>query len=81
MLAVQKSLTIEKERGMSTGSRRVNPHLFIDIFAVKFLEEHPENYLRLAKILRHPDVKPTIRLYGRKYDESHGARVAEDLLE
>jgi len=61
--------------------RRVNPHLFRDIFAVKFLEEHPENYLTLSKILWHRNVNTTIRLYGRNYDESHGARAAEDWLD
>jgi hypothetical protein len=58
--------------------RLVDPHLFRDIFAVKFLEEHPENFLTLSKILWHRDVKTTIRLYGRNYDESHGARAAEE---
>jgi hypothetical protein len=61
--------------------RCVNPHLFRDIFAVKFLEEHPENYLTLSKILWHLNVNTTIGLYGRNYDESHGARAAEDWLD
>lgn len=61
--------------------RRVNPHLFRDIYAVKFLEEHPENYLTLSKILWHHNVQTTINLYGRNYDESHGARVAEEWLD
>jgi integrase len=58
--------------------RPVNPHLFRDIFAVKFLEEQPENFLTLAKILWHRDVNTTIRLYGRNYDESYGARASEE---
>jgi hypothetical protein len=58
--------------------RPVNPHLFRHIYATKFLEEHPENYLTLSKILWHRDVKMTIRLYGAGYDESHGARAAEE---
>jgi len=57
--------------------REVHPHLFRDIFAAKFLEEHPENYLTLSKILWHRDVKTTIRLYGGKYDESYGAVASE----
>ena len=61
--------------------RRVNPHLFRDIFAVAYLADRPEDYLTLAKILWHRDVKTTIRLYGRNFDESHGARRAEDWLE
>ena len=57
--------------------REVNPHLFRAIFAAKFLEEHPENYLTLSKILWHRDVKTTIRLYGRKHDESYGPVASE----
>jgi len=57
--------------------REVHPHLFRDIFAAKFLEEHPENYLTLSKILWHRNVNTTIRLYGRKYDESYGAVASE----
>jgi len=58
--------------------RRVNPHLFRHIFAKQFLVEQPENYLTLSKILWHRDVKTTIRLYGAGFDESHGARAAEE---
>jgi len=58
--------------------RPVYPHLFRHIFATKFLEEQPENYLTLSKILWHREVKTTIRLYGAGYDESHGARAAEE---
>ena len=58
--------------------RPVNPHLFRHIYAKQFLAEHPENYLALSKILWHRNVQTTIRLYGAGYDESHGARVAEE---
>lgn len=61
--------------------RRVNPHLLRDIFAVKWLEDHPEDYLTLSKILWHQDVNTTIRIYGRNFDESHGARRVEQWLE
>jgi integrase len=61
--------------------RRVNPHLFRDIFAVKFLEENPENYLTLSKILWHKHLYATFNLYGRYYDESHGGWAAERWLE
>lgn len=58
--------------------RPVNPHLFRHIYAKAFLAAQPENYLTLSKILWHRDVKTTIRLYGAGFDESHGARAAEE---
>ena len=61
--------------------RRVTPHLFRDIFAVKYLEERPEDYLTLSKILWHRNIQTTLRIYGARFDESHGARRAEEWLE
>ena len=61
--------------------KAVNPHLFRDIFAVKWLEDHPEDYLTLSKILWHANVETTLRIYGRNFDESHGARRVEEWLD
>ena len=61
--------------------RRVNPHLCRDIFATQWVEEHPESYLTLSKILWHKDPKTTIRIYGAGFDESHGARSVEEWLD
>ena len=59
--------------------RPINPHLFRDIFAVKYLDERPEDYLTLSKILWHRSVATTIQKYGRNFDESHGARRSDSL--
>jgi hypothetical protein len=61
--------------------RRVNPHLVRDIFALSWLEEHPEDYLTLSKILWHRSIETTLRIYGTKFNESHGVRRAEQWLE
>jgi integrase len=61
--------------------RRVTPHLFRDIFAYKYLEERPEDYLTLSKILWHRDIETTLRIYGARFDESHGVRRLEEWLE
>jgi integrase len=61
--------------------RRVTPHLFRDIFAVKYLQERPEDYLTLSKILWHRNLKTTLNNYGARFDESHGARRVEEWLE
>jgi Phage integrase family len=57
--------------------RCVNPHLFRDIFAKTWLDEHPEDYLTVSKILWHRNIQTTLRIYGRKFDESHGVRRVE----
>jgi len=61
--------------------RLVNPQMFRDIFAVKYLEERPNNYLLLSKILWHRDVNTTMRLERLNFDESHGARASGEWLE
>jgi integrase len=61
--------------------RQVNPHLFRDIFAIKWLEDHPEDYLTLSKVLWHSNIQTTLQHYGRNFDESHGARRVEEWLD
>ena len=61
--------------------RRVNPHLFRDILAVRWLEDHPEDYLTVSKILWHRNIQTTLRIYGRNFDESHGVRRMEEWLD
>ena len=63
---------------MKYAGRRVNPHLFRHIFAVRWLEDHPEGYLTLSKILWHSNINTTIRIYSRNYDESYGARCVDE---
>jgi hypothetical protein len=61
--------------------RRINPHLFRDIFAVRWLEKNPEDYLSVSKILWHRNIQTTLRIYGRNFDESHGVRRIEEWLD
>jgi integrase len=61
--------------------RRVTPHLFRDIFAYRWLEDHPEGYLTLSKMLWHRDIKTTLRIYGSRFDESHGLCRVEEWLD
>lgn len=62
------------------GGRRVTPHIFRDIVAYKWLEDHPEDYLTLSKILWHTNVNTTLQIYGRNYDESNGAVRLDEWL-
>ena len=61
--------------------RRVNPHLFRDIFAYKWLDDHPEDYLTVSKILWHRSLNYTLRVYGRNFDESNAAVRTEAWLD
>jgi hypothetical protein len=61
--------------------RPINPHLFRDIFAVRWLEAYPEDYLTVSKILWHRNIQTTLRVYGRNFDESHGVRRIERWLD
>jgi integrase len=47
---------------MRYGKRRVSPHRFRDIVAYAWLEDHPEGYLMLSKILWHKNIQMTIRV-------------------
>ncbi len=61
--------------------RRVNPHLFRDIFAVAWLHDHPEDYLTLSKVLWHRNIQTTLQIYGAGFDESQGTRRTEEWLD
>jgi integrase len=63
------------------GGRRMTPHLFRDSFAYAWLDAHSADYLTLSKILWHRNIKTTIRIYGREFDESNGAQKTEEWLE
>lgn len=61
--------------------KRVTPHLFRDALAHRWLDEHPEDYLSLSKILWHRNVKTTILIYGRNFDKSHRMKKAAEWLD
>jgi integrase len=61
--------------------KRVTPHLFRDIFAYKWLRDHPRDYLTLSKLLWHKDLKTTLCCYGSKFDTSHATCQMEEWLD
>jgi site-specific recombinase XerD len=61
--------------------KKVSPHVFRDIFAYHWLEQHPEDYLTLSKILWHTNIQTTLQTYGAQYNESNGVARLDDLLE
>jgi integrase len=61
--------------------RRVSPHRFRDIVAYAWLDAHPEDYLRLSKLLWHRNVATTIQIYGARFNESNGVCAMEAWLD
>jgi site-specific recombinase XerD len=56
----------------------VTPHIYRDIVAVEWLMSHPEDYLTVSKMLWHRNINTTIRIYGRRFDESTGVARMDD---
>jgi hypothetical protein len=60
---------------------RVNPHHFRDIFAYAWLNENPENFSGLSKMLWHVSVDFTMRKDGARYNESSVVCAVERWLD
>ena len=63
------------------GGRRVTPHLYRDITAYAWLDDHPDDFLRLSKILWHANINTTIEKYGGRFNESNGVWAMESWLD
>jgi site-specific recombinase XerD len=57
--------------------KRVTPHTFRHIVAYAWLDDHPEDYLTLSKILFHTKINTTLKCHGARFNESNGARGME----
>ena len=60
---------------------RTNPHLIRDIFAFKWLKEHPRDFLVLSKMLWHKNVQTTILTYASRFNVSSGVCAMESWLD
>jgi integrase len=79
-LTPQQATELVSQLVLKYGGRRVTPHLFRSIFAYKWLEVFPDDFLTLSKILWHRDINTTLRIYGGNFDESNGARRIDEWL-
>lgn len=79
-LTAQQTTELVAELTLKHGGRRVSPHLLRSVFAYKWLENFPEDFLSLSKILWHRDVKTTLRIYGGNFNESNGVRRVDEWL-
>lgn len=71
-LNVGQMRTLVKKLAFEHTGVPVTPHIYRDIVAVEWLLTHPEDYLTVSKVLWHRNVNTTIRIYGRRFDESTG---------
>lgn len=60
---------------------RINPHHFRDIFAYAWLKDHPEDFLRLSKILWHKNIDTTLKKYAARFNESTAVCALESWLD
>ena len=61
--------------------RRVNPHMFRDIFAYWWLSQYAEDINTVSKMLWHKNIQTTINIYGWKFDESAALCRVETIRE
>ncbi len=73
----QMSHLVKKLAARHTGVP-VTPHLYRDIVAYEWLKSHPEDYLTVSKLLWHRNISTTLRIYGRRFDESTGVARMDD---
>jgi integrase len=76
----QEISELVSQRTFEHTGRRVNPHLVRDIFAYAWLDDHPEDYLTVSKILWHRNIATTLQVYGKNFDESNGVRRIDEWL-
>jgi integrase len=72
---------IVRELTIRYAGRQITPHRFRDIVAYAWLDAHPEDYLRLSKLLWHRNVSTTIQIYGARFNESNGVCAMEAWLD
>jgi integrase len=72
--------TIVANHTIRYAGKRLNPQFVRDIVAVTWLDQHPDDYLTIAKLLWHRDVLTTLRVYGRNLEESYAVCRMETWL-
>ena len=80
-LTIQSLKIIVENLTVRFAGRRVTPHLFRDIVAVKWLEKHPEDFITASRFLWHSNPSTLFKIYGRNFDESYAAQRMEGWLD
>ena len=59
----------------------MDPILASELWTVKWLDEHPADFLTASKFLWHSNPNTLFKIYGRNYDESYGVQRMEEWLD
>jgi hypothetical protein len=70
-----------RELSLRYCGKRLHPHIFRHILAYAWLDDHPDDYLTLSKILWHSNINTTLNIYGARFDEANGTKGMETWLE
>jgi hypothetical protein len=66
-----RRLVVQEKLGSQALGPKPVHHLVRDIVAVAWLEHHPDDDLTISKLFWHQDVRATLQVCGRSFDESH----------
>lgn len=60
------------------GGKRMNPHIFRDVFAFAYLKKRPRDFINLSIMLWHSSINTTLENYGGKFNASCGTAAVEE---
>jgi integrase len=69
------------EIALRYGGKRMNPHIFRDVFAFAWLKKYPRDFVTLSLQLWHSDVETTMRHYAGKFNTSCTTEPVENFHE
>jgi Phage integrase family len=69
------------ELALRYGGKRMNPHIFRDVFAFAYLKKRPKDFIQLSIMLWHSKITTTMEYYGGKFNASCGTAAVETWFE
>jgi integrase len=63
--------------GKKRRGKRMNPHIFRDVFAFAYLKENPRDFVQLSIQLWHSSIDTTMKHYAGKFNASCGTQAVE----
>lgn len=69
------------ELALRYGGKRMNPHIFRDVFAFAYLKKRPRDFINLSIMLWHSNITTTMESYGGKFNASCGTAAVETWFE
>ena len=63
--------------GKNRRGKRMNPHIFRDVFAFAYLKNNPRDFVQLSIQLWHSSIDTTMKHYAGKFNASCGTQAVE----